>query len=99
MGESMVDRIGQQFGNYRLIQLLGRGGFAEVYLGEHIRLGTQAAIKVLHTQLSSREVERFLNEARFFGVLTALANCRLMCTVMDNTYTQQVRHSTSSLIL
>jgi eukaryotic-like serine/threonine-protein kinase len=28
--------------------LLGEGGFAEVYLGEHIHLGTHAAIKVLH---------------------------------------------------
>ncbi len=51
----MVQRpsfIGQQLGNYRLTTLLGEGGFAEVYLGEHIHLGTQAAVKVLHTQLT-----------------------------------------------
>src|SRR6266487_4339198 len=60
----MVDRVGQQLGNYRLIRLLGRGGFAEVYLGEHLRLKTQSAIKVLHTQITDNDVEGFLNEAQ-----------------------------------
>lgn len=60
----MADRVGQQLGNYRLVQLLGRGGFAEVYLGEHQRLGTQAAIKVLHTQLADEDVGGFLKEAQ-----------------------------------
>ncbi len=60
----MADYVGQQLGNYRIIRLLGTGGFAEVYLGEHIRLNTQAAIKVLHTQLTDKEMEEFLNEAR-----------------------------------
>ncbi len=53
----MTDRVGQQLGNYRLISLLGRGSFAEVYLGEHVYLETQAAIKVLHTQLASADIE------------------------------------------
>ena len=60
----MADRIGQRLGNYRLVRLLGQGGFAEVYLGEHIHLDTLAAIKVLHTQLDSDDVEHFHNEAR-----------------------------------
>src|SRR5205823_4184532 len=57
-------REGQQLGNYRLIRLLGQGGFADVYLGEHIYLDTPAAIKVLHTQLASDEVGSFQAEAR-----------------------------------
>src|SRR5579884_3100340 len=60
----MTERTGQQLGNYRLVRLLGEGGFAEVYLGEHIHLGTQAAIKVLHTQLTSNDMEQFRIEAR-----------------------------------
>src|SRR5258706_2249511 len=61
---TMAERVGQQLGNYRLISLLGEGGFAEVYLGEHVHLGTQAAIKVLQTQLTSHEREQFRLEAR-----------------------------------
>src|SRR5437870_9157286 len=60
----MVDRSGQRLGNYHLIHLLGKGGFAEVYLGEHIYLKTAAAIKVLHTQVIGEDMEGFLNEAR-----------------------------------
>jgi serine/threonine protein kinase len=58
------DRVGQRFGNYRLSRLIGQGGFAEVYLGEHIYLDTQTAIKVLHTQLVGQDVEQFRQEAR-----------------------------------
>ena len=60
----MADREGQQLGNYRLLRLLGQGGFAEVYLGEHIYLETPAAIKVLRTQIASEDVEHFRTEAR-----------------------------------
>ncbi len=63
----MVQRsnlVGRQFGNYRLLRLLGAGGFAEVYLGRHVDLDTQAAIKVLHTQLSLTDIDNFRKEAR-----------------------------------
>ena len=60
----MVDRVGQQLGNYQIIQLLGQGNFSEVYLGQHIHLHTQAAIKVLHEHLAHHDTAAFLNEAR-----------------------------------
>ncbi len=66
----MADRIGQQFGNYRLVSLLGQGGYAEVYLGQHVRLDLQAAIKVLHTHLTGQEAEHFQQEAQTIAKLT-----------------------------
>jgi serine/threonine protein kinase len=66
----MTDRVGQQFGNYRLVTLLGQGGFAEVYLGQHIRLSLQAAIKVLHTHLTGSEAKHFYQEAETIAKLT-----------------------------
>jgi WD40 repeat protein len=60
----MTDLLGHQLGNYRLIRLLGHGGFADVYLGEHIHLNTLAAIKVLDARLSADEITQFRNEAR-----------------------------------
>jgi serine/threonine protein kinase len=60
----MVDYIGQQLGNYQLTRLLGEGAFAQVYLGEHIYLNTQAAIKILDTQVVNDPVDWFRKEAR-----------------------------------
>ena len=65
----MVNRLGQQLGNYRLTRLLGQGGFAEVYLGEHVLLGTTIAIKVLHTQVASEDMAQFQQEARILASL------------------------------
>ncbi len=65
----MVDRVGQQLGNYQLIQLLGQGSLAEVYLGGHIHIGTLAAIKVLHAQLKSEDIAPFRREARVIASL------------------------------
>ncbi|HLH62848.1 MAG TPA: serine/threonine-protein kinase [Ktedonobacteraceae bacterium] len=65
----MADRSGQQLGNYQLIRLLGRGGFAEVYLAKHTYLNTNAAIKILHLRLAVGDEESFLTEARIIGSL------------------------------
>ncbi len=51
-------------GNYRVLRLIGDGGFARVYLGEHLYLKTYAAIKVPKLQIDSSDLEDFLNEAR-----------------------------------
>ena len=60
----MDGREGQQLGNYRLLSFLGQGGFAEVYLGEHIHLGTKAAIKLHYKRVvEEKEIAAFKREA------------------------------------
>jgi non-specific serine/threonine protein kinase len=66
----MNDRIGEQLGNYRLLRLLGKGGQASVYLGEHIYLKSQAALKVRHMVLTEEERTVFLQEAQTLVRLT-----------------------------
>ena len=66
----MADRVGQQLGNYRLVRWLGKGGFAEVYLGEHVYLKVPAAIKVLQMKVVTQEdLEGFLKEAQTIAQL------------------------------
>jgi len=65
----MSQREGQRLGNYRLHRLLGKGSFAEVYLGEHLYLKTSAAIKVLHTALNEKDEQLFLSESQMVAQL------------------------------
>jgi serine/threonine protein kinase len=62
----MAVAAGQSFGNFRVVRLLGEGGFGEVYEAENPFLQRRAAIKIMHTGLDQDPelVRRFLNEAR-----------------------------------
>src|SRR5262245_53639200 len=67
-----MDRIaaGRMFGlilgNYRVLSRLGAGGMGIVFLGEHIDLRRQVAIKVISVPADpeSRLLSRFVNEMR-----------------------------------
>jgi serine/threonine protein kinase len=66
-GEPLAEiALGEVIGGYRLERLLGAGSTSQVFLGSHIRLGRQAAIKVLAVQLLMNKdvVARLLTEAR-----------------------------------
>lgn len=65
----MSQPVRQQLGQYRLLRLLGQGGFARVYLAEHLRLGTQVAIKVLTPSISGEDVRKLFAEARTIASL------------------------------
>ena len=58
--------IGERYGNYQALSLLGEGGMGAVYLAEHPGIGRRVAIKVLKSELDHdpQLLTRFLNEAR-----------------------------------
>jgi len=53
-------------GKYRIVRKLGAGGMGIVYLGEHLMLGGQVALKFLAAELSRNPkfIKRFRREAR-----------------------------------
>lgn len=63
-GTKLADR-------YEIGSLLGKGGMAEVYQGQDLRLGRQIAVKVLPLQFAAnqRAVSRFEREARILASL------------------------------
>jgi len=62
----MPEWIGQTIGKVRVDKYLARGGMAEVYLGTHLSLDRQVAIKVLHSFIESDPelLDRFQREAK-----------------------------------
>lgn len=60
---------GKYIGNYRVLHLLGKGGFAEVYLCQHKYIGTLAAVKVLRAGMDEVGEANFYAEARIAASL------------------------------
>lgn len=64
------ERIGQQFGPYRLLHRLGEGTFGTTYLAEHIRIATQAVIKIRQLPITSQDdLHYFTREMRLIAHL------------------------------
>ncbi len=64
--DSEPDLTGMPLGEYHLLRRLGRGGMADVYLGQQDTLRRQVAIKVLKRHLANDPawVQRFIHEAQ-----------------------------------
>lgn len=58
--------IGRQLGNYRIQRAIGRGGMAQVYYGQDVKLERPVAIKVIDARYRDKPTyaERFVREAR-----------------------------------
>ena len=66
----MMDYAGYELGTkYRLIRKLKSGGFGDVYLGVHVQLEKNVAIKVLQSHLKQEEGKKFRQEARILARL------------------------------
>ena len=64
--------VGQVFGSYRLLDVLGKGGMGVVYLAEHVRLERRVALKMLNPECASNpmSVRRFFSEARAVNTIS-----------------------------
>src|SRR5215472_14598908 len=80
----MADRVGHEVGHYHLQALLGEGGYAQVYLGEHRYLKTQAAIKLLSQRLDPPAEQAFLQEAQTIASLIHPHIVRVLDFGLDN---------------
>jgi len=56
---------GRTLGSYRLLERIGKGGMGEVYRAQHIKLGREAAVKILPPALAAEAdfLKRFEREA------------------------------------
>jgi serine/threonine-protein kinase len=73
----------QEFGNYRLMRLLGRGGMGEVWLARHSFLRRDAAVKLVLAELLAHASpsERRQIQKRFESEAQAIASLRSPHTV------------------
>src|SRR5215831_9567815 len=68
----MANLIGQRFGQYEIVALLGKGGMATVYRAQQTSMGRDVAIKVIKPDLveAGDFVTRFEREARTVAQLS-----------------------------
>jgi serine/threonine protein kinase len=71
--------LGTKIQQFRVVNLLGRGGMGEVYAGYDEKLERKVALKTLHTEnrLDPEAKARFLREARILSQLAHPGICQI----------------------
>lgn len=69
----MVNLVGQQLGQYRILKILGKGGMASVYLAQQASINREVAVKVIESQLALTDefMRRFQREAQTIASMRA----------------------------
>src|SRR5206468_345763 len=68
--QAQETRVGQFFGRYEILGLIGEGGMGEVYLAADAELGRRVAIKLIKSGFKTKEVlRRFHNERQILANL------------------------------
>ena len=80
-GSDDLKNVPEQFGRYRILRELGRGGMGAVYLALDGQLGRNVALKIpyFHEDDEKEAVERFYREARAMAIVQH-AN---LCPIFD----------------
>lgn len=78
--EQTLFQPGQYCGDYRIEQLLGAGGFAEVYRARCVKTHERVALKVLHTRHSENASakEKMRAEAEFLSSVSHVNLVRVL---------------------
>lgn len=71
---AITDLAGQEFGQYRIVALMGLGGMASVYRARQLNMGRDVAIKVIKPELMEMKdfTARFEREAKTIASLSHL---------------------------
>jgi len=70
-GQLLAGRSAFFLGNYKLMELLGRAGMSNVFLGQHTTMNRQVALKIVARRIGNDPdaLQRFLDEARLSAAL------------------------------
>lgn len=71
LSQETESRIGQSFGQYKILSLIGIGGMGEVYQARDAEIDRDVAVKILPSAFSqdAERLRRFKDEARLLGQL------------------------------
>ena len=76
--EDLPNLIGQSIKNYKILELIDRGGFSMVYIAEDVKTNNRYAMKILYPSEEPEE-EEFIREASVYELLSSGRYKHIIC--------------------